>query len=336
MDSGPSWTLIERHDGRPSLRSRVINRAERAFVRPYMDHIDFNDPRDMAKLARVDRVARRLRPARGTAVEPVSLGDFDAEWVHGRGVPESRSDKVVLYFHGGGWVFMGPGTHRRMLTCISRAARSPVLSVAYRMMPQVSFHAEIGDCLTAYRWLLAAGVAPADVAVAGDSAGGHLAFAMVLRARAEGLPMPGCIVALAPCLDLDLTTKLSHPNSRTDSIISPRWMASLHRAFLSELDTSDPAISPIHADLRGLCPVMLTVSATELLVGDSERMAERLAAAQVPHVLAVWTRQSHVFQQAGNVRPEAKASIAAIGAFIKDPMTYIGSSQPPSLTRHPG
>jgi acetyl esterase/lipase len=294
-------------------------------MRPYLDRIDFRDPRDRAKLARLDRIAASLRHARGTAVQPVSLGDFDAEWIHGPGVPTPRNGRVILYFHGGGWTFMGLSTHRRMLTRISQAAHAPVLSVAYRMMPQVSLDGEIGDCLTAYRWLLAAGLAPSDVAVAGDSSGGHLALAMVLRARAQGLPMPRCIVALSPCLDLDLPGKLSHPNARTDSILSPRWIASLHAAFLSELDPSDPAVSPIHADLRGLCPVMLTASTTELLVCDSEQMAERLAAARVPHVLAVWVRQSHVFQRAGNLTPEAKSSIASIGAFVTEPMTYLQS-----------
>jgi acetyl esterase/lipase len=223
---------------------------------------------------------------------------------------------VILYFHGGGWFFLGLNAYRRLATRLSAATGRPVLSVDYRMLPAVDFATVINDCVAAYEWLLDSGARPADVAVAGDSAGGHLAFAMQVHARERGLPMAGCIVALSPCLDLDFTAKFAHPNAARAKA-SARTLHELHRVFLASLDASDPLVSPIHADLHGFPASLLVVSSTETLFCDSELMAHRLAEAGVAHKLLIWDRQQHVFPALGNLTPEAKAAIAEIAEFIK-------------------
>lgn len=228
-------------------------------------------------------------------------------------------DKVILYLHGGGWISCGLNTHRRMVSAFSAASGVAALSVDYRMIPAVPFEREVEDCVAAYRWLLEdRGIDPAHIVIMGDSAGGHLTFATALRARDEGLPMPAALVALSPMLDMDLTSKLAHANMSLDPSDPGALLERLVEEHLGHLDLTDPAVSPVRADLAGLPPVLLTAGSTELLYCDSERMAHRLAEAGVPVTLQVWDRQLRVFQMFGPYLPESRAAIGALGAFVRD------------------
>ena len=298
-----------------SLRSRLITYMNQILIEPRLARVRMDDPQSVRRLLALDQLASLIKPPPGTVVEPIQIGECAAEWIHAAGVPASRSGKIFLYYHGGGWFFGGLNTYRRMLTRFSAALGRPVLSVDYRMLPAVDFRTMIKDCVQAYAWLLGTGVKPADVCVAGDSAGGHLAFAVLVHARERGLPMPGSVVALSPCLDLDFTAKFNYPNA-LNSAASVRTLRELHRVFLSDLDTSDPLVSPIRADVRGFPPALLIVSSSETLYYDSELMANRLAQAGVTHQLLIWYRQIHVFPALGNLTPEAKAAIGEIAEFV--------------------
>ncbi|MEO5875905.1 MAG: alpha/beta hydrolase [Streptosporangiaceae bacterium] len=314
----PVTLVIEKH-GKASWRSRALAAGVKNLVRPALSRASAG-PVDYERAASFDRLARRFKPPRGTHVTSVRLDGFGAEWVHGPGVGKDRS-QVILYFHGGGWISCGLNTHRRMIARLSAAAGVPAFSVDYRMIPEVTFSEEVLDCLAAYEWLLDQGTAAADIVIAGDSAGGYLAFATALLARTAELPMPAAIVALSPMLDMDLTDKLAHANSKLD----PTNVGLLLSTFISEicadLDLKDPRVSPIHADLRGLPPVFITAGSTELLACDAEIMAKRLAAAGVPCTLQLWDQQLHVFQMFGELLPESRTGTAEIGAFVRRALT---------------
>ncbi|TDD85510.1 alpha/beta hydrolase [Actinomadura rubrisoli] len=315
----PATLVIERH-ATASLRSRAVSAGVRRLLRPRLARLAARPLDDAAlkRLAALDRLAARTRPPRGTRTQKVPFDGFGAEWVRGPGA-SPRLDKVILYLHGGGWVSCGLNTHRRMVAWFSAAAGVPALSVDYRMIPAVPFEREVEDCVTAYRWLLEErGVAPRDIVVMGDSAGGYLTFATALRARDEGLPMPAALAALSPMFDMDLTGKLAHANMRLDPSAPGALLERLVEGFLGHLDLADPAVSPVRADLSGLPPVLLTAGSTELLYRDSEIMARRLAEAGVPVTLQVWDRQLHVFQMFGPLLPESRSSIAALGTFVRD------------------
>jgi epsilon-lactone hydrolase len=315
----PTTLVIERH-GTASLRSRAVSAGIRRFLRPRLAKaaaLPFDD-RALRRAAALDRLAGRAPAPRRVRTEKVRFDGFGAEWVRGPGASSAR-DRVILYLHGGGWICCGLNTHRRMIASFSAAAGVPALSVDYRMIPAVPFEREVEDCLTAYRWLLdERGVAPSDIVIMGDSAGGHLTFATALRARAEGLPMPAALVALSPMLDMDLTDKLAHSNMGLDPSDPGVLLERLVEAFLGHLDLKDPAVSPVRADLAGLPPVLLTAGSTELLYCDSELMARRLAEAGVPATLQVWDRQIHVFQMFGPYLPESRAAITALGDYVRD------------------
>ncbi|MEV4259350.1 alpha/beta hydrolase, partial [Spirillospora sp. NPDC049652] len=264
----------------------------------------------------IDLAAPLALPApRWAEVEPVPFGDFAAEWVR---APHAASDRAVLYFHGGGFFSCGLRTHRRMIARIAAASGAPVLSVAYRQLPQVPLAVSVEDAVTAYRRLLDQGYSPDRIAVAGDSAGGFLAFAATLRAMAEGLPRPAALVALAPLTDLDHTAKVEHANARLDAYLPARRVRRLASLLTEGAVPLDPAVSPVNADLGALPPTLIQVSSSEMLLPDSELMAERLTAAGVPCRLQVWENQVHVFQVFADLVPEGLAALHEVGAFISE------------------
>ncbi|HUR72774.1 MAG TPA: alpha/beta hydrolase [Sporichthya sp.] len=305
-----------------SLRSRAVTAAMNKATPRYLAKLtgDALSPQISAGFAKFDRMSARVPAVRGSRIESLSINGIGAEWVHGPGVPGGRPDareRVILYLHGGGWLFGNLGSHRRMISKISRTARLPVLALDYRMVPAVTFAEEIGDCVAGYRWLLERGVKPERIAIMGDSAGGHLTFATALRARDEGLPMPAALVGLSGVYDMSTESKKAHANhaaDRTGALTALEWMM---RVVLAGADPADGTVSPLRADLAGLPPTLLVVSSTEVVYCDSERMAQALAAAGVPCTLSVWPEQLHVFQSFGPVVPEAARSIAEIARFVR-------------------
>ena len=261
----------------------------------------------------VDYLGVLLPAPRGSRVRKVAFPDFRAELVAGPGV--RGSDSTVLYFHGGGFFSCGLRSHRRLVARISRAARVPVLSVAYRQLPEVHLAVTVQDCLAAYRLLLSRGYQGHQVVFAGDSAGGYLTFAVALLAIAEGLPAPGGIVALSPWLDLDCTHSAGHPNGAGDPYIAVQRIADL-AALLRGAD-EDPLESLLDADLSALPPVLIQVGSVEVLLSDAELMTAALAAAGVPVRLQVWQRQVHVFQAFADMVAEGHLAIDEIGQFVR-------------------
>lgn len=332
----PATTLVIERYGRASWRSRALAAGIGAVVRPRLAKTTLG-PKEMRRLAELDGwVGRHSRPPRGTYVKPVQLDGFGAEWVHGPRVPAGRRDRVLLYFHGGGWITCGLNTHRRMISWFSTATGLPAFSVDYRMIPEVPFEGEVEDCLTAYKWLLDQGVRPERIVVAGDSAGGYMSFAMPLLARKRGLPMPAAIIALSPMVDMDLTAKRSHVNTKLDPTAPLAALEVMIPVLLSEADPADPRISPINADLTGLPPVLICAGSTELLYCDAEIMAQRLAAAGVPCTLKVWDRQLHVFQMFGPLLPESRAAIAQLGRFARNALAKSAQPAPESALKAAG
>lgn len=260
--------------------------------------------------------AAALRPApRWSRTEPVGLDGFPAEWVYADNATDD--DGVVLYFHGGAFLFCGPATHRPAVAAMSRASGMPHLSVAYRQLPEVPLRGSIDDCLTAYRYLLSQGYAPEQIAFAGDSAGGYLAFATALQAAAAGLPQPAAIVAISPWLDLDCDAKLAHPNGRRDAYAPVKRLPALVELLTEGVVPVDPLLSPVNHDLSVLPPSLLIAAEPEMLRCDSELMAERLAAAGVPATLQIWDGQLHAFPIMYGVMPEAANAILEIGSFVR-------------------
>ncbi|MFC9994643.1 alpha/beta hydrolase [Nocardia sp. NPDC127526] len=272
----------------------------------------------MPMVAGVINGLARLRPTpRGVEREQVRLNGFRMEIVRPAGARRSLRDGAVMYLHGGGFFLCGLDTHRPVVAALARRTGLPVVSVEYRQLPETDFAGAIGDCLTAYRWLLSHGADPARIVFAGDSAGGYLTFATALRARDAGLPVPAGLVGLCPALDLDCTEKRAHPNLRRDALIPLSALESVVKLGAQVNGRLDPELSPVNASLAGLPPALLIVAEDEVLRHDSEIMAQRLARAGVPATLEIWRGQVHAFMAIFPNMPESRAALAHVAQFVR-------------------
>lgn len=304
-----------------SLQSQVLAHSLRLTVRPLL-HAWSHIPGDFIPPNLIEHAARLLAAPEGTQWRHVRLPHCPAEWVSGNGVTARSpgSTGAILYLHGGAFLTCGLNTHRRLVSRISSAAERPVLNVGYRQMPHEPITESIADGLEGLRWLLDQGYRAEDITIAGDSAGGYLAFAVARAAIDAGLGRPAGVAALSPLLDLDPTGKAAHRNAHRCHLFSLRAVARL-TDLTDRLDArrgvSGRRTNPVDMPLADMPPVLLHVGSREVLLADAELMANRLVAAGVPCEFTVWDRQVHVFHAAASWVPEARAAIEEIGEFVR-------------------
>lgn len=326
----PSATLVVEYPNTASLISRIVPPLFRVTVRFGLDAFALLSEQGLVRTTRLFRLTNTasdlrpvgaLAPIRGTRMRPVRFDGFDAEWVWHRRTPDPavRQDAAMLYLHGGAFVSCGLRTHRRLVSRIAKATGVPVLSVAYRQVPDLHPSDSVEDCVTAYRRLLEEGFASGRTVIAGDSAGGFLSFATALALRDRGMPVPAGIVGICPAGDLDNAAREIHPGERTDPIFSARFLRQLFTLINTMKDGRyDPLWSPVEHDFTGMPPALIMVGSTEILRSDAERLAGRYADAGEPCRLQIWDRQVHVFPIGADLLPEGRAAIRDIGAFVRN------------------
>lgn len=268
-----------------------------------------SDPLHLRKIAaRVDALGSQPADAR---TERVMAGTAPATWID---VPGARHDRVVLYLHGGAFVAETPIFHGALLARICREAGARGLMLSYRLAPEHRYPAALDDCIAAYRWLLAQGFEASHIMMAGDSAGGNLTLALLLRAREEGLPPPAGAVAMSPVADFTFSGDSMRRNDGVDDMFSADLMGALVPAYLPRPDLrTHPHVSPVFGDYAAMPPLMLIVGSTELLLDDSVRVAQRCPTAK----LLVWNGMPHVFPGFGFL-PEAREATQRIGLFMRE------------------
>jgi acetyl esterase/lipase len=252
-------------------------------------------------------------PPAGTAVDLVDAGGVPAEWVAAPGVSPLR---VLLYFHGGAYQIGSPANLRHLVALLSDAAGARALSVDYRLAPEHPFPAAIEDALAVYRWLLASGIDPALVAVAGDSAGGGLVLGALVALRDAGDPMPAGAVMLSPWTDLALTGDSLRTRAAVEVMIKLEGLPEAVALYLAGADPRHPYASPLYADLRGLPPLLIHVGDAEVILDDSTRLAARASEAGVEVSLEIWDDMPHVFPAFAGLLPEADQAIARVGSWL--------------------
>jgi len=246
---------------------------------------------------------------------PVNAGGVPAEWIVAPGAAE---DRFLLYLHGGGYVLGSINTHREMISRLSRAAGVRALALDYRLAPENPFPAAVDDATAAYRWLLSQGAKPERTAIAGDSAGGGLTLAALVAIRDAKLPLPGVGVCLSPWTDMEGVGASMMSKAKEDPVVQKEGLLGMAKLYLGGADTKSPLAAPLHADLRGLPPLLIQVGSAETLLDDSTRVAERAKAAGVKVDLEVWNEMIHVWQLFAPILPEGQEAIAKIGTFIRE------------------
>jgi len=230
--------------------------------------------------------------------------------------PGARTDQTLLYIHGGAFVIGNPTDYRSLSAELGRAAGVSAVSLDYRLAPEHPFPAAVDDCVAAYRALLEGGIKPADIVLAGDSAGGGLVISTLVAARDAGLPMPAAALVISPWVDLACTGSSMQSKIAADPSITREGLLANAALYLQGQPLNTALASPLYADLRGLPPVFVQVGTAEVLLDDAIRLVGALGAADVPVHLSVWPNMPHVWHIFSFMLSEGRDALTEAGVFL--------------------
>jgi phosphinothricin tripeptide acetyl hydrolase len=269
-------------------------------------------PEDMR--ADFEEWCERFPDDREASITRLSAGGVPADQIEAT-VP--ATSRVVLYFHGGGYSVGSARSHRSLGKRIAAEARARVLLPDYRLAPEHVFPAAVEDAVASYRWLLATGVAPEQIAIGGDSAGAGLALALLVSLRDAGVPLPACAVLLSPFADLECRGETYATMAELDPIVSRELGLGMGRAYIGDRAPTDPLASPVHASLDGLPPLLIQVGSREVVLDDARAIERHAREAGVLARLDSWPGMVHVWHLYAPVLAEGQRAIDDLGSFIR-------------------
>ena len=270
---------------------------------------------------------RSSRKRRKVKVIPIDVDGVSCEWLVPKAAP---IDRVILYFHGGAWFMGSINSNRSMVSRLAFKSYSPALNVEYRLAPENPFPKGFDDCITSYRWLLKQGFDPKKIIIAGDSAGGNLTLATLIKLRDSGEPLPGGVVVISPATDISGELSRKEGSSYQTRAERDIYFSSIVKkpesnpfsriiqAYITTHDPKHPYISPYHADLKGLPKLLMHVGDEEILLDDTLAFAEKARSAGVIVTEVVWPRMWHVFHMLTPYVPEANHALTLMADFIRE------------------
>ena len=286
----------------------VINKIKERAAQDIKERVE-KERAGMEDLAKIVKVPRDVN------CEPIDVAGIPAEWIS---APEAKNDHIILYLHGGGYVKGSINIHREFMSRISRASKARVLIIDYRLAPEHPFPAAVEDASTAYQWLIEdQEIAPNNLIIAGDSAGGGLTLATLINLRDKGTPLPAAAVCLSPWTDLGLTGESYKTKARIDPMVTIDGLMFATQLYLGSTDYTNPLASPLYGDLKGLPPLLILVGTTEVLLDDSVEFVKKAKKDGVDAILDIWDDMPHVFPLFAAFAPEGQQGIEKIGEFMK-------------------
>lgn len=291
-----------------SVQSKAILlalRTSKLFSEPItLDNIH-HKREAVAKLAKFAIVNKDVK------IKTYKNKSFKGEWIT---VPESRSNKVLLYFHGGGFIFNFTPHHRDYISRLAKAGQIKAFSLDYSLAPEHPYPVALNEALQAYKWLLQT-YQPSDIAIMGDSAGGAMALSILQMIKRDKLPIPACAIAIAPPTDATLESfkKYAKPN---DYIIKDDNLEFFIDLYFGKTPHNDPIASPFFGDYHGLPPLQLHIDKSEMLYGDAVAVVKKAKAAGVDAELYEEKDLWHVWHIFARYVPEAQKAVDHIGKFI--------------------
>jgi epsilon-lactone hydrolase len=251
---------------------------------------------------------------KGVKFQKVQIDGLHAEWI----VPKNlKNNGVVLYLHGGGYMLGSISTHSPLMARIALASKTKVLAIEYGLAPERPYPAALEDSIKAYHWLIAQGYDPKKIVISGDSSGGGLAVATVLKLRDDNGPQPAACACLSPWLDLHVSGKTVLTHAKKDLLVNSIGLKLAAGYYAKEIEFAHPYISPIYSDPTGLPPMYFQVSGSEILLDDTLRFEKKAKECGVDIEVHVWHNMLHVWQAFGFL-PEAAKAIKDIGMYIEN------------------
>ncbi len=253
-----------------------------------------------------------------------ALEDVTREEIDLGGIPTVRftppgvdSERAILYFHGGGYCIGSTRSHAMIVTRLAKAAGCALYFPLYRLAPEHRFPVPVEDCFTAWKGLLATGLAPERVSFAGDSAGGGLCFSIMQMARDRGVALPACAAAISPWSDMEGVGTWRAGDPERDAFLLPAELELFVDGFLDGMNLRHPMAAPMYGACDRLPPVLIQVSASELLYDDAVRLSAAIETAGGSVEMQVAEEGTpHVWHHMVPEVPESVEAIEAAGAFM--------------------
>ncbi|MDY6921580.1 MAG: alpha/beta hydrolase [Pseudomonadota bacterium] len=266
---------------------------------------------------KMDFTGRLMPRARGVKQRDVSYGGVSCVQHQPRHAPSNR---VVLYFHGGGYCVGSPDTHNHMVSRLAKRAAMCAVVPRYRKAPEHPYPAPLEDAVSVYQALLDEGIKPGNLYLAGDSAGGNLVLVLLLRLKQEGMPLPAAACCISPWTDMGLQGDTLNTKAKTDNMLNGDLLehfAQLYtQGMAAEQRCQQPYLSPLAGDLAGLPPLLVQVGSEEVLLDDAVRLTEKAQQAGVAVELQIWEKMQHVWHLSFPVLKDGRLAILEIAEFF--------------------
>ena len=269
----------------------------------------------------------RVRLEAAVTREGISADGVPCEWIIPR---DNLPGRVLLYLHGGGFVFGLTPLHLQMGAYLARKMGLRFLMVDYRLAPDHPFPAALDDCVAGYCWLLKQGFLAQNIVIAGDSAGGNLTITSLMKLRDSGVSLPAAAACLSPVTDL--TEKGSRNKGFKDPLLPPKAVRFYTDSYVGDNDARTPLISPVFGNLRGLPPLLVHAGEDEILREDAVRIASLAKAAGVDVRLEIYPHMWHVWQLYLAL-PQAVQSLDDISQFLRSQMDPVKSPSSPDRSK---
>jgi len=276
------------------------------------------DPTKIKKSrASMDFFGKLMPVARGVVVRQQKVGGVECEIHQPNNAPANR---VLIYFHGGGYSLGSPRTHRHIVSRLASEAALRAVVPDYSKSPEAPYPAPIEDAVAVYKAILDQGIKPANVFLAGDSAGGNLVLVTLLRLKSLGLSMPAAACCISPWTDLTVSGNTINTKTDTDHMLSGTLLNQFADNYCLGLGQGarrdQPGLSPLFADLSGLPPLLIQVGSEEVLLDDALRFTEKAEAAGVKVSLQVWEKMQHVWHLLFLFVKDGKLAISEMAHFL--------------------
>jgi epsilon-lactone hydrolase len=295
-----------------SWQNRLLTWGLRHWVKPD----SLNELNVKTARARTEKVPFGAKLSPGWRIRSGD-GSLAGEWIEPMAADAQAHTRCILYLHGGGYIAMSPTTHRSVTSRLAGLSEASLFALDYRLAPEHPFPAALHDALATWHALIAAGRPASRIVVAGDSAGGGLALALLIALRDAGEDLPAGAVLFSPWTDLAATGESVVTNNTADPLFFGVWIAPMAQFYLGATPANDPLASPLYADLSGLPPLLIQVGDTEILLDDSRRLSEKAQQAGVDVTLQIWPDVPHGWQIFAPILPEARAALRDASVFIR-------------------
>lgn len=263
-----------------------------------------------------ERSLSTMPKATGVSIEESSFGGYSVDKYTVRG---HHHDYTLLYLHGGGYTILSAKSHRTLVSKMCQTLEVNGIALDYRLAPEYPYPAALEDTVGMWTYLVEEShLAPESIVLAGDSAGGGLCIALMMRLRDLGMPLPKAAILLSPWTDLTFSTESIHTHARKDPMLTLDFLKEYRQHYIGDGDPANPFVSPLLGNFEGLPPLLIQVGTAEIILDDSLVLGKKARSQGVNVTVEPYPDLPHVFQFAWFFVPEAKLAFKNMKKWWKE------------------